>query len=295
VSPTVELAKLHATGNDFLVWSRLDRRRSPAVDPAAYAAALCDRHRGIGADGLLVLDRGADGADATMTLLNADGGIAEMSGNGIRCLVWAAVRGGAGHDGRVVVDTGAGRRVVDVECDPVSGEVAAATADMGPVTFDPPAIPLDAPSPFGLTEVFHGVEYEGDAAGMGNPHWVLFVDDPATAYVTRHGPHLEHDPRFPNRTNVEFVAPLAGARETLRMRVWERGVGETLSCGTGACAAAAVAHHRGVVGERVTVRVPGGELRVELGETVRLGGPVRHVFDVTVDLDRLGAEPGGQP
>jgi diaminopimelate epimerase len=167
--------------------------------------------------------------------------------------------------------------------------VVGATVDMGPVTYDPEAIPLDASSAFDLTAEFHGVEYQGDAAGMGNPHLVLLVADPATARVTQHGPRLEHDARFPKGTNVEFAA--VTAPDEITMRVWERGVGETLSCGTGACAAAAVAHRRGLVGERVTVRVPGGELAVQLGETIRLGGAVRHVFDVEVDVARLTAVP----
>ncbi len=153
---------------------------------------------------------------------------------------------------------------------------------MGPVTFEPASIPLDAPSAFGLEATFHGVTYDGDAAGMGNPHLVLFVDDPAAARVTSHGPRLEHDERFPKRTNVEFVT--VTGRDEVTMRVWERGVGETRSCGTGACAAAAVAHHRGMVGDTVTVKVPGGDLAVELGDTVRLGGPVVHVFDVELEV-----------
>ena len=125
---------------------------------------------------------------------------------------------------------------------------------------------------------------------MGNPHLVLFVDDPATARVTQHGPHLEHDPRFPERTNVEFIAPIPGASDAITMRVWERGVGETRSCGTGACAAVAVAHRRGLVGERVMVHVLGGVLHVELAAgTIRLGGPVAHVFDVDVEVDALHA------
>jgi diaminopimelate epimerase len=119
---------------------------------------------------------------------------------------------------------------------------------------------------------------------MGNPHLVLFVDDPRTARVTQHGPHLERDERFPKRTNVEFVRVTPGATDELDMRVWERGVGETLSCGTGASASAAVAHHRGLVGERVTVHVPGGDLTVELANTIRLGGPVVHVFDVEMQV-----------
>jgi diaminopimelate epimerase len=271
---TVRLSKLHATGNDFLVH---------AGDLSGdVAARVCDRHLGVGADGLILVLPGTDGADCTMALYNADGGRAEMSGNGMRCLAWVAVRAGLGDGKHLTVDTDGGRRTVDVEVEP-GGDVVAATVDMGPVTFDPPSIPLDAPSAFDVEATFHGVNYEGDAAGMGNPHLVLFVDDPASARVTSHGPKLEHDERFPKRTNVEFVS-VTGPDE-VTMRVWERGVGETLSCGTGACAAAAVAHRRGLVGESVTVKVLGGDLAVELGETVRLGGPVVHVFDVDVELE----------
>ena len=284
----IALAKLHATGNDFLVWTRLDAEADAAPVPAALARALCDRHTGVGADGLILLTPGTDGADATMTLHNADGGIAEMSGNGIRALAWAAAAAGLGGD-TLVVDTGGGRRTLELARG-ADGRVVAATVDMGPVSFDPATIPVDADSPFDLEAEFHGVTYRGDAAGMGNPHWVCFVDDVAGARVTQHGPHLETDPRFPRHTNVEFVAP--DGVNGLRMRVWERGVGETLSCGTGACASAAVAHRRDLVGPRVTVRVPGGELTVEVGDTLRLGGPVVHVFDVTVDPAVLGVEAG---
>jgi diaminopimelate epimerase len=278
----IQLAKLHATGNDFLVhqtWEPLD---------AAAAVALCDRHRGVGADGLLSLLPGAAGADCAMTLRNADGGQAEMSGNGLRCLVYVAARAGLGTADALIVDTPAGRRAVALERGP-DGEVVGADVDMGPVTFDPASIGLDAETATDLEATFHGVTYRGDAAGMGNPHFVLFVDDPDEARVVQHGPRLERDERFPQRTNVEFV--VVESRDRLRMRVWERGVGETLSCGTGACAAAAVAARRGLVDSLVTVVVPGGELRVRLGERIMLGGPVAHVFDVDVDLANLGCEP----
>jgi diaminopimelate epimerase len=279
----IPLSKLHATGNDFLVWSWLGDHAGEPDLLAAQAVALCDRHRGVGADGLIVVRPGADGADAEMLLRNADGGAAEMSGNGMRALAWVAAREGLGADGTLTVDTGGGRRRVELTRQPATGDVVAATVDMGPVTFDPLRIPVDVATPFGLTADYHGTHYEGDAAGMGNPHLVLFVDDPATARVTQHGPHLEHDDRFPRRTNVEFVRATPGATDELDMRVWERGVGETLSCGTGACAVAAVAHRRGLVGDRAVVHVPGGDLVVELGETIRLGGPVVHVFDVEVE------------
>jgi diaminopimelate epimerase len=284
----VRLSKLHATGNDFLVWSWLGPDASGYSITDGQARALCDRHTGIGADGLIVVKPGTDGADAEMLLFNADGGIAEMSGNGMRTLGWVAARDGLGANGTLVVDTGGGRRQVELTREG-TGAVTAATVDMGPVTWDPALIPVDLDSPFGIKAEFHGVEYEGDAAGMGNPHLVLFVDDPAAARVTQHGSRLEHDERFPKRTNVEFVRITLGATDEVDMRVWERGVGETLSCGTGACATAAVAHHRGLVGERVTVHVPGGDLTVELGaaptDGIRLGGPVVHVFDVDVDLE----------
>jgi diaminopimelate epimerase len=269
-------SKLHATGNDFLVTT------SPVI--AGHAVALCDRFTGVGADGVLVLGPGADGADATMMLTNADGTIAEMSGNGARCLAWAAHRAGMGTAERLVVDTAGGRRTLELTCD-ANGDVVHAVCDMGALTFDPPAIPLDAPSAADVAAIIDGARVPGHAAGIGNPHWVLTVDDPDAVDLARFGPALEHDTRFPNRVNVEFVA--VTGRDRVRMRVWERGVGETQSCGTGACAAAGVAHELGRVGTRVCVHVRGGDLDVELGPTVRLGGPVVHVFDVDVDLTAL--------
>jgi diaminopimelate epimerase len=280
----LHLSKLHATGNDFLVLDAFDGGIE-RLDAGAVAA-LCDRHRGVGADGLLTLESGRDGADCTMRLVNADGGVAEMSGNGVRCLAWVAAQRGLGTRERLVVDTGSGRRVVDFVRD-AGGNVVGADVEMGAITFDPVQIPVDVDSPFGLEATVHGTTYRGDAAGVGNPHLVLFVDDPNEARVVQHGPRLERDPRFPRRTNVEFVTVTAS--DSLHVRIWERGVGETLSCGTGACAAAAVAHRRGLVGHDVSVHVAGGVLRVTLGDTVRLGGPVAHVFDVEIDPDALVA------
>lgn len=275
----MHLHKLHGAGNDFLVTVAGPDSSSPTAE---QARVLCDRHRGVGADGFIVLWPGDDGADCEMVLFNADGGVAEMSGNGIRCLAWVAAREGLGSDGRLVVDTAAGRRLVELDRDASTGEVVGATVDMGAVTFDPSSIPLAAPSAFDLEATFHGVTYRGDAAGVGNPHFVIFVDDVANARVAQHGSRLERDERFPHRTNVEFVQ-VTGPDE-LTLRVWERGVGETLSCGTGVSAAAAVARRRSLVGDQVMVKVPGGEHSVELGDTVRLGGPVVHVFEVEVSL-----------
>ena len=266
----LQLVKLEATGNDFLVRVVLDEE--PAELAVPTAAFVCDRHRGIGADGLITLAPGRDGADCTMILQNADGGRAEMSGNGIRCLAWVAARHGLGADHTLVVDTDGGRRTVTLTRDG-GGDVVAAEVDMGPVTFGDTDVAITV----------HGREYRGDIASIGNPHYVCFVDDPAQTRVTTHGPIIERDPHFPNGANVEFVR--VEGRDALTMRVWERGSGETLSCGTGACAASAVAHHRNLVDRDVTMHVPGGELHIVLGDTVRLGGPVNHVFDVDIETD----------
>jgi diaminopimelate epimerase len=279
----MQLAKLHATGNDFLVRLDLD---VPGIElDARTIAALCDRHRGVGADGLITVRPSDTGADCAMTLSNADGGSAEMSGNGIRCLAWVAARAGMGAHGQLTVDTAAGRRTVRLERS--GSRVVGAEVDMGPATFAPDAIPVATDDAFDLETFVGDVRYHGDAAGLGNPHYVLLVDDPATVPVGIHGPVIERDPRFPRGTNVEFVS-VRGA-DWLTMRVWERGAGETLSCGTGACAAAAVTHRRDLVGNRVRVDVTGGTLWVTLGDTVLLGGPVTHVFDVDIDVraDRL--------
>jgi diaminopimelate epimerase len=276
------LSKLHATGNDFLVQVALDPTEA-ALDPVVIAA-LCDRHRGIGADGLITIGPGRDGADCSMTLVNADGGRAEMSGNGVRCLAWVAARAGLLRGDELLVDTAAGRRRVTVSRD-ADGSVVAGEVDMGSVTFEPDRIPVQAASAFDLDAIVDGAKYHGDAAGMGNPHLVLLVEDPTEVPVAEHGPRIEHDPRFPRRVNVEFIAVTGVDR--IAMRVWERGAGETQSCGTGACASAAVAHRRGLVGERVRVDVLGGTLQVALGPSVRLGGPVVHVFDVVMPLESL--------
>lgn len=327
---TVRLTKLHATGNDFLVFADLD---AAAPDPAAgevvpagapgravleAAAALCDRHRGVGADGLIVLARpssgpsgpaGGDRPDVVMLLRNADGSPAEMSGNGIRAAAWVAHRLGLGDGRRLRVGTGAGLRQVDLHLD-ARGDVSAAEVDMGPVTFTPEAIPVAAPSACDLTVTADGARWTGDAAGLGNPHLVVLLPEPdalARVPLPALAAAVAGDPRFPAGVNLEVVAvPDSAGRssgaaspgtadpgaDTLVMRVWERGVGETLSCGTGACAAAAVAHRRGLVGARVRVQVPGGALEVTLGAGARLAGPVEPIALVEVDLDRLGGGPG---
>ena len=301
---TLHLSKLHATGNDFLVLVDTDGvwgERGAELMDRATRPALCDRATGVGADGLIRILAGTGDADISMELANADGAWAEMSGNGIRCLAWVAAKhgligGSASTVDTMTVDTLAGVRTVDLDRSEGTGEVVSARVGMGAVTFDPTVIPLDAPSAFDLAIAAGDARYRGDAAGMGNPHLVVVVDDPDAVPLAVHGPMIETDARFPARTNVEFISP-DGSRG-LRMRVWERGIGETRSCGTGACAAASVAHRRELVGAAVDVTVPGGKLRVELESSgsldgeIYLSGPVVHVFDVDIDLDRLRSSAG---
>lgn len=266
----MRVSKLHATGNDFLV--RMAAGPDDVLD-SVTVAAMCDRHRGIGADGLITVGPGASGHDCSMLLQNADGGTAEMSGNGIRCLAYVAAARGLGSNGVLRVATGGGLRVVALERDE-RGAVVSADVDMGPAVFAAP-----------ITFDLDGQNLEADIVDVGNPHVVFVVSDPDAIDVARHGATIEHDPRFPNRTNVEFVT--VRDRSTIALRVWERGVGETLSCGTGVCAAAASMHRRGLVDPELTVHVRGGALRVRLGDTVHLAGPVVHVFDVDIDRDDL--------
>jgi len=230
----MRLRKYHGLGNDFLIL--LDADGARPVD-AALARAVCDRHRGVGADGLIRLTR--EGAGPRMELRNADGGRAETSGNGLRCAARAVHDAGWEPGPRFTITTDAGPRRVTLLDD---GHV---TVEMGPVTV------------------------VGERVDVGNPHRVVLVDDLATAVP-------------PDRldVNVELVVPGPGPDE-ITLRVFERGVGETLACGSGACAAAAVAHAKGLVGSRVTVHQPGGDATVELdGGAATLTGPARFVFEV---------------
>ena len=238
----MRLVKYHGLGNDFLILLDLDEREH--VD-AERARGLCDRHRGVGADGLIRVTAGREGADVSMQLWNADGSEAETSGNGLRCVARAVIEAGVRSGPDLVVLTAAGRKQVTVEPD-------------GLISVD-----------MGAARVEHAVEGMGERAShvdMGNPHLVVLDDGRVDVTVL--------GPRHPD-VNVEVIS---GAGDELTMRVWERGVGETESCGTGACAAVAAAHEWRIVGTKVTVHQPGGDLEVRLGDTVTLTGPAERVF-----------------
>jgi diaminopimelate epimerase len=249
----MKLEKYHGLGNDFLVLLDLDGLHP--VD-GVMARALCDRHTGVGADGLIRVTTGPTPSPYNMELYNADGGRAEMSGNGIRCLALALVDSGLDAGPELVIATDAGpRRVVIVHHD--GPHQSTISVDMGVATVEP------GPGQALLVD-------------MGNPHAVIEVQDPYDVDLGREFRRLGAD------VNLELVAAGPGPDE-LTMRVWERGVGETMACGTGACAAAVAAHKWGMVGDQVTVHQPGGAVRVDLsGPQIVLTGPAVWVCSVEV-------------
>jgi len=271
--------KYHGLGNDFVV---LDRRRAASDIDARTSQALCDRRRGIGADGVLSL-LPSQGAVARMVVHNADGSIAEMCGNGLRCAVKYLVDHSGERPERIDVETGAGV----LACAPVYGPGGVIEVDisMGPARLVAPNLPSGVTGqPFLQAPVPGHAGLLGSAISMGNPHLVL-LDRPLEE-AERLGPTLERHPGFPDRTNVEFVRV---DPDGLTVVVWERGCGLTQACGTGACAAATAAVLAGRLPSDAWLRVtlPGGDLniRVPTGlSDIRLRGPVAFVFEGVVPL-----------
>lgn len=262
----LRLTKHEGAGNDFLVLVDGD----DAVHlTEAQVRVLCDRHRGVGADGFIRVRPGTD-ADVVMELVNADGSRAEMSGNGIRCLAQAAVAAGLVVPPHFTVATDAGLRTVELRPGEGPGEAWAGVGMGAPVLGE------EVPSPLPGTR--------GRRVDVGNPHLVLLGSGASEAQVAVVGPRIER--AHAGGVNVEFVVP--GDRpDELVLRVWERGAGETRACGTGSVAAAAAARAWGLVGDRVLVHNPGGPLEVLLGpdgSEATLSGPVRRVADVEVDV-----------
>lgn len=260
------LVKYEGAGNDFLVL--VDAPGDRPLD-ADEVRVLCDRRRGVGADGVLRLFPGSGGAALSMELRNADGSLAEMSGNGVRCLVHAAVDAELVAAGEVTVATGAGHRVVRLSLDSEPG-LAWGEVDMG--------CPRLLPAPAALPAELSARRVCG--VDMGNPHVVVVVDELDPAAAARWGAAV--DASTPGGTNVEVVRVVDVHQVT--MAVWERGVGMTLACGTGSCAVAAACWAFEIAGDPLVVQNPGGALTVRRhGESVVLRGPSRRVASVVVD------------
>ncbi|MBN8525822.1 MAG: diaminopimelate epimerase [Planctomycetes bacterium] len=276
----MRFTKMHGCGNDYVyvdAWSE-----SLPADIPALAMAVSDRHRGIGADGLIVIGPGRDGGDARMRMWNADGSESEMCGNGIRCaakLAWDHGRLGGNRAPRV--ETGAGLLRVELRF-AAGGGCDGASVSMGRPRLLPAQVPVALPGPDLVLER-QGLRLR--AVGMGNPHAVAVVPDPDAFPVAEVGPRIEHDPVFPRRTNVEFTArlPDEGGLPVIRQRTWERGSGITLACGTGACAVTvAWIIDRGIAAREVIVRLDGGDLRIAWpadDAEVRMTGEAVSVFE----------------
>ncbi len=274
----IEFTKMHGLGNDFAVFDAPD---GAAPLDGALIRRLSDRHTGIGFDQALVLEppRSTDTA-VFYRIFNADGVEVEQCGNGARCIAALLAARGLASAGAVTMDSPAGlirARMLD------GGLVS---VDMGPVRFEPRALPFDAQAEAERYRLeVAGGSVEIGAVSIGNPHAVLAVESAATAAVERLGPAIERHSRFPRRVNVGFMQVVD--RSHIRLRVYERGAGETLACGTGACAAVAVGRRWGELDREVHVSVRGGELRVNWngpGEHIWLTGPAQVSFAGHVEV-----------
>ena len=279
----MRFAKYQGIGNDFIMIADAEDRISLMPD---QVRRLCDRRFGIGADGVIRVAPGRDGADFFMDYANSDGSPGEMCGNGIRCLALFVRDEGLSEAAGLKVATRAGVKILNVDGPRV-------TVDMGPPIFHPDAIPVrwEGDDALHAKVDLDSEVLEATCLSMGNPHAVIFVDEPDSVAVPEIGRAIEHHSMFPNLTNVEFAK--VEAPELVRMRVWERGSGETLACGTGAAAVAVASQLVGGASQRLTVVLPGGELEIEWTgslddeRSVLMTGPALKTFEGDVDLETL--------
>ncbi|MDR3050698.1 MAG: diaminopimelate epimerase [Oscillospiraceae bacterium] len=273
----MRFTKMHGIGNDFVF---VDCTRDQPRDPAALAQALCRPHFGVGADGLALLMPSRT-ADFAMRIYNADGSQAQMCGNAARCAGKYLYERGLTRKTRIELETPAGSRTLWLTLD--GDTVTRVRVDMGAPALRPADIGVDVPGERAVDAPLRaaGQDWRITCVSMGNPHAVVFVpDDPAALDLAAIGPAFEHHALFPERTNAEFVRVLAP--DTLLVRVWERGCGETLACGTGACAALVAAVLGGLASRQATVRLPGGELAIAWDadtDHVLMTGPAVTVFE----------------
>lgn len=277
----MKFTKMQGLGNDYVYVNCMEQM---VEDAAETARRVSDRHFGIGSDGLILICP-SDKADFEMRMYNADGSRGEMCGNGIRCVGKYVYDYGLTDKTSLSVETLGGIKHLFLEVE--GGKVSLVKVDMGPAILEPEKIPVTAEGSRVVDEPLcvDGKTFRMTCVSMGNPHAVIYVDDVQGMDLEKTGPSFENHERFPNRINTEFAHVLD--RNTVEMRVWERGSGETLACGTGACAVAVASILNGYTEDQVTVRLLGGDLKIEWdreANKVYMTGPAEVVFDGEIRL-----------
>ncbi len=290
----MRFTKMQGAGNDYVY---VDVTEEPLENPSEIALKISDRHFGIGADGLILIGR-SETADFRMTIYNADGSLAAMCGNGIRCVGKYVYDHGLTDKTEISVESDSGIKYLTLF--PENGKVRKVRVNMGCPSFVPSSIPVDVTKlasevPADAAELIDvpisvsRYLYNMTPVSMGNPHAVVFTDhEPREKDVAEVGSAFENHPAFPDRVNAEFVYILD--RHSIFMRVWERGAGETFACGTGACASSAAGIKRGLLDSPVSVKLLGGDLEIEWageGRPVYMTGPAETVFEGDIDLNSL--------
>lgn len=277
----MKFTKMEGLGNDYVY---VNCFRETVDNPSEVAKKVSDRHFGIGSDGLILI-RPSEVADFRMDMYNADGSQAEMCGNGIRCVAKYVYDYGLTDKTSISIETLAGIKYLDLQV--TDGKVSLITVNMGSPELVPDKIPVISDSKRVVDEPIEvdGTIYKMTCVSMGNPHCIVFVEDTASFPLETVGPLFENHERFPKRVNTEFIQLLD--RKTVNMRVWERGSGETLACGTGACASAVACILNGLTENEITLHLLGGDLIVRWDQEenlVYMTGPARVVFDGEIVL-----------
>lgn len=272
----MKFTKLHGCGNDYVYVNLFEET---IENPAELSIEISDRHFGIGSDGLITIGP-SEVADFRMRIYNADGSEAEMCGNGIRCVAKYVYDHKLTDKTEITVESGAGIKTLKLFVE--DGKVAQVRVDMGEPILTPDLIPVVADGEKVIDEEIEvcGKTWKMTCVSMGNPHAVIFVDDVENFELEKYGPHFENHPRFPKRTNTEFVKVIS--RNEASMRVWERGSAETWACGTGTCATAMACILNGLTDNKVLVHLRGGDLTIEYDEEtnhVFMTGPATEVFN----------------
>ena len=280
----MKFTKMHGIGNDYVY---MDCTKERLENPGEIARLVSDRHKGIGSDGLILI-QSSDEADFEMAMYNADGSYGKMCGNGIRCVAKYVYDNGLTDKTEISVISGGAVKYLKLTVE--NGKVKKVRVNMGEPILKPSEIPVvgDGDKLVAVPIVVDNQVYEMTCVSMGNPHAVVFLDDVENLKIEEIGPRFEQHERFPDRVNTEFVERID--RKNLKMRVWERGSGETMACGTGACATAVAAILNGYAERDVTVHLLGGDLEISWDETdncVYMTGPAATVFTGEFDPEEL--------